>query len=192
MIDLTPNYTSQGRMTVRPASPDVIVTLRVQYANMPLLSRSATYLGFVPSPPPVAPPPTPAVAEVPIPAPVAPDAEIAALRGRNRELEKDVAALRKRMTASKTVPDNPDALNTEISLLRKRNRELENSVAVMREQVTLSKAGTENSGGLNAENDALRKRNKELEDAVSALRKHMAPQEPGPVKKARFLGFFKR
>ena len=192
MIDLSRNYTSQGRITIRPASPDVIVTLRVQYANMPLLSRSATYVGFVPSPPLVTPPPTPEVAEVPIPAPVAPDAEIAALRGRNRELEKDVAALRKRMTASKTVPDSPDALNTEIAALRKRNRDLENSVAVMRDQVTLSKAATENSGRFNAENDALRKRNKELEEAVSALRKHMAPQETGPVKKARFLGFFKR
>jgi len=189
-MDLSRNYTSQGRITIRPASPDVIVTLRVQYANMPLLSRSATYVGFVPISSPVA--PLPAREVLPVSAPVVADPEIAALRRRNREMEKDVAALRKQLTVSKTDAGNLDALGTEIASLRKRNRELESSVAVMREQMTLSKAGAENAAGHNPEIDALRKRNKELEDAVTALRKHMAPKEPVPFKRVRFLGIFKR
>lgn len=91
-MDLTRSYTSRGRITVRPVSSDVIVTLRVQYAGIPLLSRSATYVGFVPPPPPA--PPT--VAE-PASSPIVQNNndEIEALRKRNKELEDAVAALRK-------------------------------------------------------------------------------------------------
>jgi hypothetical protein len=107
-MDLTRSYTSKGRVTVRPRASDVVLTLRLQYAGLPPVSRSATYVGFVPVPevvvpPPVATPeparPTPApkpeLAAASESAPVAPNAEIAALRKRNKELEEAVAALRK-------------------------------------------------------------------------------------------------
>jgi hypothetical protein len=88
-MDLTRNYTPQGRITFRPQSRDVVFTLRVQYAGEPLLSRAATYTGFVPN-----------VAATPVPQPavaVAPpvNAELESLRRRNKELEEAVAALRK-------------------------------------------------------------------------------------------------
>ena len=88
--DLTRNYTSRGRITVKPRSRDVVFTLRVQYAGAPLLSRSATYLGFVPA---VEAAPVPAAA--PAPATAVANEELDALRKRNKELEEAVAALRK-------------------------------------------------------------------------------------------------
>lgn len=80
-MDLTRNYTPRGRITVRPRSRDVVFTLRVQYAGEPVLSRGATYLGFVP---------------VPIAGPTArPDAELSTLRKENKELREAIAALKK-------------------------------------------------------------------------------------------------
>ena len=95
-MDLTRNYTSRGRITVRPRSRDVIFTLRVQYAGAPLLSRSATYLGFVPAAEAAA---VPAAVPAPVPAsdpdPAVANEELDALRKRNKDLEEAVAALRK-------------------------------------------------------------------------------------------------
>jgi hypothetical protein len=47
-LDLTRNYTPQGRIVLRPQSRDIIVTLTVQYDGAAPLSRSATYIGFTP------------------------------------------------------------------------------------------------------------------------------------------------
>jgi hypothetical protein len=88
-MDLTRNYTPHGRIITRPQSRDVVFTLRVQYAGEPPLSRAATYTGFVPVVPATraAPPPAPAPSSV--------NAELDALRKRNKELEEAVAALKK-------------------------------------------------------------------------------------------------
>lgn len=83
-VDLSRNYTNRGRMTVRPQSRDIVITLRVQYAGLPLLSRSATYVGFTPPKTELAAAPSPAAME-----------ELHVLRRRNKELEEAVGALRK-------------------------------------------------------------------------------------------------
>ena len=85
--DLTKTYSPTGQLTLRPQANDVVVTLKVQYAGAPPVTRAATYLGF---------PPPPIVAAAPAaPAPPPPDAELAVLRKRNRELQDALAALRK-------------------------------------------------------------------------------------------------
>jgi len=87
--DLLPQFTPEGRVTLRPRSADVVVTLRVQHAGQPPVVRAATYIGFAPSLTPAATAPPPAAAQ---PAHLA---EIASLRKRNKELEDAVGALRK-------------------------------------------------------------------------------------------------
>jgi hypothetical protein len=47
-IDLTSNYTPQGRIVVRPKARDIFFTLQVQYVGIPPVSASAVYLGFEP------------------------------------------------------------------------------------------------------------------------------------------------
>lgn len=97
-MDLTRNYTPHGRITIRPQARDVVFTLRVQYAGEPLLSRAATYTGFVPfvAAAKAVPPPAPAaVAPSAAPPTNATNAELESLRKRNKELEEAVAALKK-------------------------------------------------------------------------------------------------
>lgn len=85
--DLTKTYSPTGQLTLRPHANDVVVTLRVQYAGAPPVTRAATYLGFPPAPTVAAAPPAPP--------PPPPDAELAVLRRRNKELQDALAALRK-------------------------------------------------------------------------------------------------
>lgn len=89
VTDLTASFTRQGSIVVSPATPDVVVTLQINFADAPSLSRSATYLGFAP-PPPVKPPEPPPTA-------MHPDAEVEMLRRRNKELEDANAALRRHL-----------------------------------------------------------------------------------------------
>lgn len=86
-MDLTRNYTPRGQITIRPQDRDVVFTLRVKYAGEPLLSRGATYTGFVPEAP--ARPAAPQAVAAPA------NPELESLRKRNRELEEAVAALKK-------------------------------------------------------------------------------------------------
>jgi hypothetical protein len=51
-LDITRNYTPQGRIVLRPQSRDIVVTLTVKYPGAAPLSRSATYIGFTPRPNP--------------------------------------------------------------------------------------------------------------------------------------------
>lgn len=84
-MDLTPTFTTQGRVVLRPRTSTIIVTLNVQYADGPRLSRSTTYVGFDPviAQPPQQPPDTGLRAEV------------VNLRRRNKELQDAVTAMRK-------------------------------------------------------------------------------------------------
>jgi hypothetical protein len=45
-IDLTRNFTPQGRIVLRPLSRDIVITINVQYAGIAPISGSATYIGF--------------------------------------------------------------------------------------------------------------------------------------------------
>ena len=83
-MDLTPNFTPQGRVVLRPRTSTIAVTLNVQYTGGPRLSRATTYVGFDP------------VIAKPQPQPdTAMRSEVANLRKRNKELLDAVTAMRK-------------------------------------------------------------------------------------------------
>ena len=82
-MDLTPNFTPQGRVVLRPRNSTIIVTLNVQYTGGPHLSRSTTYVGFAP------------VIAQPPPQDTGLRSEVANLRKRNKELLDAVTAMRK-------------------------------------------------------------------------------------------------
>lgn len=84
-MDLTSNFTPQGRVVLRPRNSTIIVTLNVQYTGGPRLSRSTTYVGFAPV----------IVAQPPPPEDTDLRAEVVNLRKRNKELLDAVTALRK-------------------------------------------------------------------------------------------------
>ena len=82
-MDITPTFTAQGRVVLRPRTSTIIVTLNVQYAGGPRLSRSTTYVGF-----------DPVIAQPP-PQDNGLRAEVLNLRKRNKELQDAVTAMRK-------------------------------------------------------------------------------------------------
>jgi hypothetical protein len=89
-IDLTTQFSPEGRITVRPQEPDVSVTLRIHRKGERPLTRTITYLGFEPDLAlPSAPPP------VTYNTSSADSSEFSRLRARNRELEDAIAALRR-------------------------------------------------------------------------------------------------
>ena len=81
-MDLTPNFTPQGRVVLRPRNSTIAVTLNVQYTGGPRLTRSTTYVGFAP------------VIAQPPPQDTGLRAEVANLRKRNKELLDAVTAMR--------------------------------------------------------------------------------------------------
>lgn len=81
-MDLTPNFTTQGRVVLRPRASTIVVTLNVQYTGSPRLSRSTTYVGF-----------DPVIAQPPQDTGLR--SELANLRRRNKELQDAVTAMRK-------------------------------------------------------------------------------------------------
>lgn len=85
-MDLTPAFTPDGRVVLRPHGSTIAVTLKVRYKDGEQITRSTTYVGFDPvivkAPPP--PPDTGGL-----------QSELIALRKRNKELMDAVTAMRK-------------------------------------------------------------------------------------------------
>jgi hypothetical protein len=83
-LDLTRTYTPNGQLTVRPRGRDVVLTLTVDYTDGLRISRSATYVGFLPG------------------AAAPSDAELTGLRKRNKEMKAALDALKKHV-----LPERP-------------------------------------------------------------------------------------
>ena len=81
-MDLTPTFTTQGRVVLRPRTSTIIVTLNVQYTGGPRLTRSTTYVGF-----------DPVIAQPSQDTSLL--TEVVNLRRRNKELQDAVTAMRK-------------------------------------------------------------------------------------------------
>ena len=53
-IDLTRNFTPQGRVVLRPSAANLAVSLEVRYVGVAPVTGGATYIGFVPATPAIA------------------------------------------------------------------------------------------------------------------------------------------
>ena len=84
-MDLTPTFTPEGSVVLRPHGNTIAVTLKVRYKDGELITRSTTYVGFDPVIMKASSPPDTGGLQ----------SELIALRKRNKELVDAVTAMRK-------------------------------------------------------------------------------------------------